>query len=179
MSYFLMFSLLHFDSHIYHWLKKKVGYTQSVLRRCVYSKSQFLEKSEMVSIHHTVSPFTWYIFDKVVTNLIPMAWNDFSSNPIFFLHCLLPFQKEFLLCKRVLTLILFLQGNPRVSVVTMLITWRVISTDRPFTIAVEWVLVRGMSERTKSLATSSSYLLIISNKPIQLCLVKISTIGGC
>lgn len=93
----------------------------------------------------------------MVTNFLPRVWNAFSSNTIFVLHCLLPFQKNFFFARVLLSLSSFLQGNPKGSVVILLITSKVITTDRPFTTAMAWVLVRGMSERTNYLATSSSY----------------------
>lgn len=52
-----------------------------------------------------------------------------------------------------------------------------ITTYWPFATVLAWVLVRGMSDREKYLATSSSYPHILSKNPIYWCLVKISTTG--
>lgn len=115
----------------------------------------------------------------MVTNIIPREWNAFPSNPIFVVHWLPPSKNNFFFAMVLLHLTYFLHGNPKGTVLIFFITLGVITTDRPFTIAVAWNLVRGMSERGKSLATSSSSPLIHSKSPIHSCFVKIYTIGGC
>lgn len=102
----------------------------------------------------------------LLTPFLSSIVSSHSKNSFFFARVLLPLSS-------------FLQGNPRGSVVILLITSGVISTYRPFTTIVAWVLVRGMGERENSLATSSSYPLILSKNSIHWCLVKISNIGGC
>ena len=149
------------------------------MRRCVISKSKFLEESEVVSIHYTISPFTWNIFDEVVTDLIPWVWNSLPSNPVFSSFVSYPSKKKLFFARVLLPLSSFLHGNPKGSVVIQLITSGVIATDKTFTTPVALVLVRGMSERENSLTTSSLYSLILSKDPIHWCLVKISTTRGC
>ena len=75
----------------------------------------------------------------LLTPLLSSIGSSPSKKKIFFAMVLLP-------------LSYFLLGNPKGSVVILLITSRVIATDNPFSITVALVLVRGMSEREISLA---------------------------
>ena len=67
-----------------------------------------------------------------------------------------PSKKNIFFAKVLLPLSYFLHGNPKGSAMILLITSWVITIDNPFTIVVSLVVVRGMSERANSLATSSS-----------------------
>lgn len=80
-------------------------------------------------------------------------------------------QKKFFSAVWLLPLPSFLQGTPRGSVVILLMISGVSSMERSFTTVLAWVLVSGMREREKYLATSSSYHLNFSKKahPIMPC----------